>query len=251
MLDYKDKKRRFLRRERDYRSRSDSKTGKRLDPRLDYEDIDTGPTRVSSSQGHLTGWDHNIGWFKFPWDKYFRKHVGRKWDDIYKELCTYLDYRSFNGGEVLKHAFRWTIDLKVYEENGKIYTGNYSSPDGFFVDPRDGILYFKEPKKWDWYRIHSDERDVDYIEISETTSYIKIKGIWYYIEFDLSEYGSYRSYHLFYRYVSRYDWIIKSQPFKVKKQLNKKELKQLKEEWLSVGSNSKYILRTGRYRPVL
>ena len=86
-----------------------------------------------------------------------RKNVGRKWDDIYSELCKVFDTRSVINRHILIHLNSMVEITNVYYEDGEIwirsnYIGNRPLKDTgveYYVDPRDGILY-RNPEYHTW-----------------------------------------------------------------------------------------------------
>ena len=78
------------------------------------------------------------------------KNVGRKWDDVYSELCKVFDTRSVINQHILFHLDQMLEIKDVFVgEDGDLwirnnYSGNRPLKDSgseYYVDPRDGILY--------------------------------------------------------------------------------------------------------------
>lgn len=83
-----------------------------------------------------------------------RKNTGRKWDDVYSEICQNFDKRSVINQHILIHLFQF-VATKTYEEDGEIYAiGDYrtianikDSLYEYYVNPQTGILL-----KNKWYK---------------------------------------------------------------------------------------------------
>lgn len=211
-----------------------AKWGRRLkyDPDSDYEDE---PRRVSSSrrqQERWTGEDKSLTDVLSPLRGYLRKNVGRKWDDVYGELCGALDRRSVSGLHVFQHL-RDYVDTNCWigEKTGKVYTDGArgtTQPDEFYVHPWTGLLCEVPRTKRRWWYHDRPKEPVTEIHLEPGKSYKQIEGIWYYTEWTKVKLYRYRETHWprkdQYRYWESYE----DQVFQKKRQLNKKELKSLK-----------------------
>lgn len=81
------------------------------------------------------------------------KQVGRKWDDVYSEMCSTMDRRTVSGNHVFEHALRWVEQNPFWDEEGNPYqrpqydryTSGYKRLESsvrwpqFYVD-RSGVL---------------------------------------------------------------------------------------------------------------
>lgn len=90
-----------------------------------------------------------------------RKNVGRKWDDIFSELCQVFDTRSVINRHILIHLDGMVEINNIFFEDGELWIrSNYSGTrllkdDGteYYVDPRDGVLYRNEAyRSWGYNR---------------------------------------------------------------------------------------------------
>lgn len=121
------------------------KTGKRLNPNLDYEDYDTGPSRISSSRRRQHGWlskelNENLN----PLERFLYAAIGRPWNDVYSEIRENLRPSSAVDYHVLFHL-DFMVDLDVYMDNGIAYNNKEHRwgrdvARELFVHPVTGIL---------------------------------------------------------------------------------------------------------------
>lgn len=130
--------------------------------------------------------------------RFLAKNVGRKWDDIYSEICATFDRRSAVNAHIFQHLFDYFIEAKEIKViDGELFArSNYrfgftpiSEANGFFgnmyVDPRDGIL--KLNKDWKSYNQVQAEREAEqkarrerkFKELPGLRELHKIDGIWY------------------------------------------------------------------------
>jgi len=124
-----------------------------------------------------------------PWNGYLRKQVGRKWDDVFSEICESLS--SYVARHIVKEHLN--VELNVEKINGIVYSspetyrwynGERARVAGLYVDPETGILcdgdgenvtYFVDPRP----------KPVDYKELVADIrkSAVRVKGIWYRAKF--------------------------------------------------------------------
>lgn len=105
----------------------------------DPEQLDTG--RVSMRRHvHLNGEMANFGDRIGPLRRFLRSRVGRKWDDVYKEVCEMADSRGIRGHHLREHLSYEVVIAK----NGFDTSGTPLQPNGrtywqyFYV--LDGVL---------------------------------------------------------------------------------------------------------------
>lgn len=218
------------------------KWGRRLkyDPDSEYED--QPPSRVSSGRHKQEMYGRveskNLTDVLNPLKGFLRKNVGRKWDDVYSELCQGLDRRSVSGLHVFTHLWQY-VEKKTLMVNGKVhyYTHagrglNYTAPieDGyrfeqFYIHPETGLLCESDRTNYRRFR-YRGENSLLVRKIEEGKRYQRIDGIWYYVEYGkMDKYDGYNE-----RYVlfGRSPWMTKETVVILKKkQLNHDELKDL------------------------
>lgn len=92
-----------------------------------------------------------------PLRGWVRKQVGRKWNDVYSEVCEHFDRRSQIKDHVHVHILRDFVDTKVKLIDGKVYVinrwGGWREVSGtqkrpyFYVHPGSGILCMAADEK--------------------------------------------------------------------------------------------------------
>lgn len=150
-----------------------------------------------------------------PLQRFLRGCVGRSWDDVWSEICTVV-----NGGSTVEQHLRGHVMSEVETHvtipdpanaaalwaYGNHYRG-FHEPYGLYVDPRDGILRFRdEPTKKSYDRIvvdgmtyergddgllypitrwHPRSRSGRYpLKVVGTQRAMHIDGIWYWMILD-------------------------------------------------------------------
>lgn len=178
-----------------------------------------------------------------PLQGYLYANCGRLWDDVYSEIAYNLG--RFTQSEGLRHIKDAHIDVRtnVYRaidghvyEIGRAYRSSgpiqvdehlYSGPT-FYVEPETGILRASVKAK----PVHK-VRAVTEIPINAYSKYEKVDGIWYYIEFAEVET---RTFAGMFAGIPQWRYGTKTEQ-KCKKQLNKKELKNIRK--LIAGAQTK------------
>ena len=124
------------------------KTALKLDPHLDYEDFDSGPTYVSSARHRQEGrcnpvavlmgkkkspgMSKNLNENLRPLYQFLLKSAGRPWNDVYSEICTNINPTKAIDYHVLQHV-GWHVDV-----NGTGWSSSWRRG-GLYVDDK-GIL---------------------------------------------------------------------------------------------------------------
>lgn len=133
---------------------------------------------------------------------FIHKAVGRKWDDVYSEICEVFDKRSVINQHILLHLFQY-VELQIVVIEGKLHVADYKyswrgNRDApleeagceYYVDPRDGILkrnidqltrrvrLRREAKRRKIEKELSERREID-----KETEYRKEDGIWYEVKY--------------------------------------------------------------------
>lgn len=216
-----------------------------------------------------------------PLIKYLHKQVGRKWDDVYSEICSKTDPRNIRGYHLREHVFDFVYtNNQVEKVNGEykvkpglgFFNKSYGLY-GLYVDD-EGILRKPKLEETDDYfrkqRYNREKYNKSLKEslrlLSDTSGYVKVDNLWYYLEWICPSFNhskithrteftnTFYTHHLlsntyilkhvknnqvYYKaYKNRYNfkngdyWYNPKDPWiiipKVKKQLSKKEIKQLK-----------------------
>lgn len=221
-----------------------NKTGIKLDPRVDWfetwDDVDTGPSRISSSRGRQYGYDgKSPGDYLKPLDRFMEKNIGKSWNDAYSEICKVADPRSMQGNHLRDHARQYL-------------NSRYFFYSGYYIDD-NGLLQYWERNHTPWVGFQNDETIIDWF-IDPTKEYKKVKGSWFSYEYftrDPDELKTYYDYKdKIYKTKKACEFIgwdpSSSDPNKTKiRQISKSEIKRLFRNH-SFGLNQKHVERTGR-----
>jgi hypothetical protein len=85
-----------------------------------------------------------------PLQRFMRGCVGRRWDDVWSEICTNVRADSMAGDHLREHARRecetntCVVDDKVLIKGDHWSFYKLDEPRGLYVDPRDGIIYYND-----------------------------------------------------------------------------------------------------------
>lgn len=168
---------------------------------IDYDEVDENiPTK---KMGHRKLRAHQIGYDKKgfnehlkPLKKFIIKNCGRPWDKVYSEIVEVCPTNSVLGRHVIyDHLFSY-VDIHTFVgDDGGIYVNDdYGGPQinvknkeahrygsVAYVNPKTGILtgYKKVPTRNYWKMTRDDEKDLDFIKISEGVHWIKENGTWF------------------------------------------------------------------------
>lgn len=207
------------------------KTGKRLskDEIVNEEDLDLGPSKLSSSRRRQLGWGaKEFSDLINPLKRFLESKVGQSWNKIYSELSTHLDKRSLSGQHIWTHVFQF-VERNVYIKDGKPYYkihpsryGPHEVTKSLYVHPVTGILTAPKDynKSWKTLRKRIKPEPPTKIKLGKEESLEKIKGIWYYVRVVENEVE--RLSH----FVNDVPVFYKAKEISVtKRQLNSKELK--------------------------
>jgi hypothetical protein len=157
------------------------------DPDKEYDDL---PKRVSGSRSKLI----RAGEIKYfsdligPLRRFLRKNVGRPWDLVYSEMKESLDDRKVTGRHVFEHV-DWEVETHAFiDGDGELYKWGYSGRrpvDGFYVDPRTGLLCWNDNNPWRRAggKSKTATEEITHVRLSANTGYVKVNGIWYFIEY--------------------------------------------------------------------
>ena len=162
---------------------------RRYDSDKEYDDL---PKRVSGSRskhiraGEIKYFSDLLG----PLLRFLRKNVGRPWDMVYSEIKESLDDRKVTDRHVFEHV-DWEVETHaLIDGDGELYKWGYSGRrpvDGFYVDPRTGLLCWNDDNPWRRARGKSKTaaEEITHVRLSANTGYFKVNGIWYFIEYKI------------------------------------------------------------------
>lgn len=182
-----------------------------------------------------------------PLKRYLFKQRGRRWDDVFSEICEHLDTGSTVKMHVREHLDDFIMRRVTLHNDGSMTAASrWGSPEGpeswwaeLYVDPRNGTI--KETRalcrklgvktrRGYWQNYHkSDNKPVLLKRLSDKVVLAKLSAIWYQIEISqwpVTSYGSLTSNEVLYEKLSKGTWT-EDKGFCViaKRQLSKKQLK--------------------------
>ncbi|MBO0861647.1 MAG: hypothetical protein J2P21_24805 [Chloracidobacterium sp.] len=100
-----------------------------------------------------------------------------------------LDDRKVTGRHVFEHVESEVEMRPLIGDDGKLYKSRYGGQlepvYELYVDPRTGLLCWSDEKPWRRNRGKSmgDGQGVNYVRLSANTCYVKMNGIWFFIEY--------------------------------------------------------------------
>ncbi len=211
--------------------------------KLRYLDDDEQPFRITGKQilrRKSSAMTKEFNDHVMPLKRYLNSQRGRKWDDVFSEICEHLDTGSTVKMHVHEHIDGFIMRKVRVDEKGR-YWGHHwgpTAPDRWWPDlyvcPHDGLIKETEElrKKLGlkkrkhntvWYS--SDLIKSEKIhEVTDKAYIVEINGIWYMIKTDQRPYERNKALYDILKkapHIGCYDWKVIS-----KKQLSKKELKQ-------------------------
>ncbi|MBL8300925.1 MAG: hypothetical protein JNN30_21495 [Rhodanobacteraceae bacterium] len=133
-----------------------------------------------------------------PLRRWLRRQVGRPWNKIWSELTASIDTRSVVGRHLLDHVRQLVVISADYDAAQravilKPHLRRRSAPDepvdGLYVDPRTGVLRWREPvprrvlrRLPPAPRFDSAGNPIEFRPMAPTRGYFRGKGIWYEVE---------------------------------------------------------------------
>lgn len=168
------------------------------DEQFDSRETIAGGRRESMKARYRTGWmskqfNENLN----PLWGIVRKNVGRKWDDVYSELCEVFDKRSVINQHILDHLFQYVETKAFIAADGRLWSpGGWGKPVplsssryDYYVDPLTGILRStNHPTYRQGERERVLKRKQEQLKtcrvINDTTELHCIENVWYEITFE-------------------------------------------------------------------
>jgi hypothetical protein len=136
-----------------------------------------------------------------PLRRWLRHQVDRPWNTVWSELAASIDTRSVVGQHLLDHVRDLVALDGEYDEAQRAVVlkphlgrrrGRREPVDGLYVDPRTGLLRWREPPSRRALRrrppqpvLDSEGRAVEFRSVTPTRLHLKRGGIWY--EVDVAE----------------------------------------------------------------
>jgi hypothetical protein len=149
------------------------------------------PMRQSMSAGHGIGVYNTVN-NSAPLNRWLHSQVGRKWSQVFAELCRAFDTRS-NVGKAVRDYVADTVRTAVFEEDGQLMYrstwGNCFSVEGeLYVDPSSGLLtlgVMAETRRAREARRAAERqaaRDAACVQVSRTRQLRLLDGQWFWVE---------------------------------------------------------------------
>jgi hypothetical protein len=120
-----------------------------------------------------------------PLYRFIHSRVGRKWDDVYSEICANLKGRNTQQQHIINHLWQYVERYVEVLPNGSVRSksarwwrvrddGDFIYSD-FYIDPRTGILCKSKPwrRRYKGPRIDPDAKRIDGRE------YRRENGLWF------------------------------------------------------------------------
>lgn len=151
--------------ERNGSSRSYKEVRNKKDFRIIDEDFSAG--RESMTKRYMiAGINKEFGEHLNPLYGIVRKNVGRRWDDVYSELCEVFDFRSHINAHILVHLWDY-VERDTFWKDGKVWVNSrYSGAklldetySEYYVHPLNGIL--SKNQKFKTWNERSRERKAE------------------------------------------------------------------------------------------
>lgn len=154
-----------------------------------YKESMTRPYRAWDAHKEL---NENLA----PLYRFLRSSCGKKWDDVFSEICENINTKSTVHQHVRDHVSQYVaISAIKVNEDGELFedgigrwrmkqNGVYSN---FYVDPRDGTLCFNDRDSYKQYR--RDRKEAYQAELrahsqvfNDGCEFEKKDGIWYHVD---------------------------------------------------------------------
>ena len=157
----------------------------------------SGHRLVMENDGNTKHLNENLA----PLKRYLQKQIGRRWDDVFSEICARLDTGSTVKMHVREHLDDFILRKVRREVDGTLWaTGRWGSPEKLieswtelYVDPSDGVIKetrklcgkmdvsFRKPRL-SFSQWLGPKKQLPLQKLSATTWHMRLKGIWYFIE---------------------------------------------------------------------
>lgn len=210
---------------------------------------DTSPRRahvgMHRQAAEQAGWTKSLNENLAPLRRYIQKQKGRKWDDVFSEICQTLDTGSTVKMHVREHIEDFImIRISVNEKGEWLGAGHWGRPHppshiwpDLYVDPYDNII--KDTRKLckylgvdyassGWYIRRPLEPLTGFKWHAEKVAFVRLKGLWFEMVFNRKPKQNDNEVYedikvATWKYAP--DWVVLS-----RKQLSKKSLKRHKLE---------------------
>lgn len=148
--------------------------------------LDDLPQYEGMKAGRRRGWSRKeFSETLNPLRRYLESQIGRRWNDVYSDICANINPNNTVQQHVLTHVFDFVevhtfrhTDGKVYA-NDRYFYGHHLGRElsGLYVDPDDGILRYVQPRRRS--RFEPFKRSEDYVPLGYERAYQRLNGIWF------------------------------------------------------------------------
>lgn len=143
--------------------------------------IEELPGREPMSASWHNGWDDMTRTHRTPVERFLRKQVGRRWDEVYSEVCAVAP-KGTKAGQRLREVVANAVETSVFMDGEDIRCKWGYVVGDLFVHPQTGILSLPESKrkryryqpKRDWEVVHAPAHGG-----ADAHCFVKVDGIWY------------------------------------------------------------------------
>lgn len=139
----------------------------------------------SKSTSKIVGWERKeLNENLNPLKRFLHSRIGKKWDDVYSEICSRIDKKNAVQGHIIQHLFQY-VEIDHRYQNGYAAMWRYTLrrdnyvPD-FYVDI-NGILQKgkKDPYSYNWKAERDKKISQKYRKVGDEII-ILVSGIWYF-----------------------------------------------------------------------
>lgn len=158
---------------------------RRRENRGDYDNL---PTFQGMRAPHVRNYggkefsDHIMPLIRYLWGC-----IGRRWDDVWSEICTQVSSGNTVDSHLKGHV-TGEIELNCIVKDGEVYEKPYrrwsriSKPRGLYVDPRDGLIKagsadYHHSRNY-YYKREREPEPQTSVQL-EDGKFVLIDGIWY------------------------------------------------------------------------
>lgn len=116
---------------------------------------------------------------KIPMEKLLRSRKGQQWDKIYSEFSKEFKHGTEAGNRFFD-TLKWEVKTGCWKgaDSGTIFDEKGQEVHGWFVNPMNGCLDFKElPKR------KKETKPLTEIKLADGSYYKKEDGIWYHMKY--------------------------------------------------------------------
>lgn len=118
--------------------------------------------------------------------RFLASRVGRRWDNVFREICRHNRQDNFVQRELRGDEFlEGLVEFDIVLVDGAPYrsTGMRVWENDFWVHPESGVLLRVPPAKRQRPRYLPASTGFEQLPIDQNHKYVRVQGIWYWVEF--------------------------------------------------------------------